>query len=175
MDKRIGLILLILSLSCSAIASEQKIVTNNQVYTVGIVPQFDTRRTIKIWRPILDDLQKRTGLRFTLRGSATIPAFEQEIKAGAFDFVYMNPYLITRIKNKQGYIPLVRDVGRSLHGILVVLKDSPIQSVKELAGKTIAFPAPNALGATLLTRSELSDQHQVSIIPHYVRLIARFI
>lgn len=166
---RLLLLLWIVLLPFSSHAYEAKPGEPHHAYTVGIVPQFDARRILKIWRPILDELEKRTGEHFTIRGSATIPTFELEFNAGAFDFTYMNPYLVTPIKNKQGYIPLVRDVGRALHGIIVVAKDSPIRSVKELAGKTVAFPAPNALGATLLARSELVDQYQVKVVPRFVK------
>jgi phosphonate transport system substrate-binding protein len=61
----------------------------------------------------------------------------------------MNPYHAIRANKKHGYAPLVRDVGRSLFGIIVVKKDSPIETVSELDGEIVAFPAPNALGAAL--------------------------
>jgi len=135
---------------------------------VGIVPQYEARRIYKIWRPILDKLEAATGLHFTLRGSPSIPAFESEFIAGAFDFAYMNPYHISPARNRQGYIPLVRDVGRRLQGILVVRKDSPIRSVQQLAGRVVAFPSPNALGASMLIRAELLDKFQLQVIPRYV-------
>ncbi|MCK4952060.1 MAG: phosphate/phosphite/phosphonate ABC transporter substrate-binding protein [Gammaproteobacteria bacterium] len=138
-------------------------------YTVGVVPQFDIRRIHAIWRPILNELGNRTGHNFVLRGSATIPSFEKEFSTGNFDFAYMNPYHVVIASRDQGYIPLIRDVGRKLYGIIVVRKDSPIKSVAELDGKKVAFPAPNALGATLLSRSELLDKYQVSVIPDFVQ------
>ena len=119
-------------------------------YTVGIVPQFETNRLYKIWRPILDELEQRTGLRFTLKGSTNIPDFENEFMSGSFDFAYMNPYHIMMASESEGYIPLVRDVGRTLNGVLVVRKDNAIRTVKELNHKKVAFPSPNAVGASLL-------------------------
>jgi len=55
-----------------------------------------------------------------------------------------------------------------LYGILAVRKDSPLQDVKELDGKKIAFPAPNALGASLLMRAELDMLHDVQVEESYV-------
>ena len=143
--------------------------TSSPVYSVGIVPQFDARRTYKIWRHILDKIQQATGLRFTLQGSPNIPAFEKALMSGAFDFAYMNPYHALLANHSQGYVPLVRDVGRRLQGILVVRRNSKIHSVMALAGKTIAFPSPNSLGATLLIRAELKDKYNIQLIPKYVR------
>lgn len=155
--------------SHTCFAEESSLKNNKTVYSFGVVPQFDTRRSYAIWRPILNELEKRTGFQFTLRGSINIPQFEVEFKAGKFDFAYMNPYHVMLAQKGQGYIPLVRDVAHSLHGIIVVKKNSPIKSLSELANKTIAFPAPSALGATLLVRSELEDKHHLKITPHYAQ------
>lgn len=166
--KPLLLSIVIIILPYGNVIAEQE---NNQgkIYTFGVVPQFDARRVYAIWRPILDELQKRTGLQFTLRGSSTIPQFELEFAAGKFDFAYMNPYQVTLDRNPQKYIPMLRDIGRSLHGIVVVQKDSPIKSVTELANNVMAFPAPNALGATLLIRSEFLDKHHIKVNPKYVQ------
>jgi phosphonate transport system substrate-binding protein len=114
-------------------------------------------------------LEQRTGLTFKLVGSPKIPVFEQKYEEGAYDFAYMNPYHLLVAHDCQGYLPLVRDGGRMLKGILVVAKESPIQSVQELAGKRVAFPSPNALGASLLMRAELAKLQGVEVIPHYVQ------
>jgi phosphonate transport system substrate-binding protein len=138
-------------------------------YLFGVVPQFSATQIVATWRPILDALEAATGRQFRLAGSDSIPAFEEEFAAGRFDFVYMNPYHFVHAERSQGYQPLVRDVGSMLYGIIVVRKDSPIQSVEELQHKRVAFPAPNALGASLLPRAELQRRYGIEIEPRYVR------
>lgn len=142
---------------------------DGKVYTVGVVPQFEARRIALIWQPILDEVSKRSGLKLELKASPNIPDFETQFSAGEFDFAYMNPYHAILANEKQGYTPLLRDNGRSLFGIIVVKKDSPIQSVKELDGKTVAFPAPNALGASLLPRAELDRKFNIKTNDIYVK------
>ncbi|MCW9004326.1 MAG: phosphate/phosphite/phosphonate ABC transporter substrate-binding protein [Gammaproteobacteria bacterium] len=139
------------------------------VYTIGIVPQYETQRLHAIWRPIITLLEQRTGLKFKLRGSPTIPDFEREFLQGKFDFAYMNPYHVLLANKTQGYKPLIRDHGRQLYGVLVTKKDGPIENIKDLDGKTIAFPAPNALGASLLMRADLQNIHHINIKPKYVK------
>ncbi|MEJ2608657.1 MAG: phosphate/phosphite/phosphonate ABC transporter substrate-binding protein [Candidatus Thiodiazotropha sp.] len=139
------------------------------IYSFGVVPQFEQRKLFRIWRPILNELERRTGLTFNLKGSSKIPVFEHKYIEGAYDFAYMNPYHMLKAHDSQGYLPLVRDGGRMLKGILVVSKDSPIKSVQELAGKHVAFPAPNALGASLLIRADLMNLYGVQVSPHYVQ------
>ncbi|MDH5434266.1 MAG: phosphate/phosphite/phosphonate ABC transporter substrate-binding protein [Gammaproteobacteria bacterium] len=139
------------------------------VFTVGVVPQFETKKLHRIWRPILDKLEQKTGYKFKLLGSPSISGFEKEFLVGKFDFAYMNPYHLAWSHKTIGYVPLVRDIKRSLYGVLVVRKDSPIKTPFELDGKKVAFPDPNALGASLLIRAELKKKFNITIIPHYVK------
>lgn len=139
-----------------------------RVYTVGVVPQFASTKINSIWTPILDELSEKTGLKFKLKGSLDIPSFEKQFNAGEFDFAYMNPYHLIVANKEQGYLPITRDVGRSLFGIIVVRKDSDITDVKALDGKKVAFPAPNALGAALIPRTEFSKKFNVDVEEKYV-------
>lgn len=143
--------------------------TDVPVYRFGVVPQFEQRKLFKIWSPILNELERITGLKFQLRGSSKIPEFEERFMSGGFDFAYMNPYHLVKANSSQGYVPLIRDNSRSLSGVLVVRKDSPIKTIADLHNKTIAFPAPNALGASLLMRSELHRNHGIEFTPKYVQ------
>lgn len=138
-------------------------------YTVGVVPQFEASKLHAIWRPILDRIEHKTGYHFKLRGSPGIPEFEREFVEGAFDFAYMNPYHLVMANEAAGYIPLVRDHGRQLFGVLVVRKDSDIDDPRQLQGKPVAFPSPNALGASLQMRQELHDKFGVTTRPRYVK------
>lgn len=141
---------------------------NAEVLKVGVVPQFEQRKMFRHWRPILSELEKITGLKFDLVGSSKIPVFEQQFTNGEYDLAYMNPYHILTAYKTQGYLPLVRDKNK-LNGVLVVEKNSPIKSVKQLRGKEIAFPSPNALGASLLMRSILIEKFAVKFKSRYVQ------
>ena len=139
-----------------------------QTITFGVVPQFGTKHFAEVWEPLIKRLQIDTGLSIRLIPSSSIPTFEADFAEGRFDFAYMNPYHYLCAKRDQGYKPLIRDQSKQLKGILVVRADSEIQSVKDLEGKTIAFPAPNALGASLYMRALLSRDHQIEFTPRYV-------
>lgn len=139
-----------------------------QTYTFAVVPQFDQRTLFAIWKPIVDELERRTGDSFKLVATLTINDFQRNLSLGAFDFVYANPYHIMKISSSQGYIPLVRDEA-ALRGVLVVRKDSPIQHISELDGKTVAFPSPNAIVSSLLIRADLSHLYKTTVNPLYVK------
>jgi len=137
-------------------------------YTFGVVPQFEQRKLYAIWKPVIDELARRTGLAFKLVTTLKIQDFEKEFLHGNFDFVYMNPYFMLKRSMSQRYIPLVRDKA-PLRGILVVQKDSLIKKISDLKGKVVAFPSPNAIAASLLIRADFERLYHVNVIPLYVK------
>lgn len=157
-----GLVALSFALARAAYGAE------DAVYSFGVVPQFEQRKLFAIWKPIVDELSKRSGVQLKLVATLTVPEFEHGLETGGFDFCYANPYHILREAKRQGYVPLVRDAV-PLEGILVVTKASPIRSVAELDGKTLAIPSPNAVGASLLLRSDLENIHRVRMSPLNVK------
>ncbi|MDX2425312.1 MAG: phosphate/phosphite/phosphonate ABC transporter substrate-binding protein [Cycloclasticus sp.] len=140
-----------------------------EVYSVGIVPQFESRQITHIWQPILKEVSRRSNIQLELKASPNMVAFEKQLKEGVFDFAYMNPYQAVTSQQMQGYMPLLNDNGRKLFGIIVVKKDSPIRSVQELDGQQVAFPSATALGATLLTRAELARKFNITLNGLYVK------
>jgi phosphonate transport system substrate-binding protein len=137
-------------------------------YSLGVVPQFEQRKLVAVWTPIIAELERTTGLSFKLMTTGKLNDFEKQYMAEQFDFVYMNPYFIVRGVKPGTYIPVVRD-NKPHRGVVVVRKGGPISTVADLAGKTVAFPSPNAIGATLMTRSELERLFGVKVVPLYVK------
>jgi phosphonate transport system substrate-binding protein len=62
----------------------------------------------------------------------------------------------------------VRDQ-KDLVGIIVVAKDGPIKSTKDLDGKVIVFPSPNAFAASLYMRALLTEKEKINFTPKYVK------
>lgn len=138
-------------------------------YSFGVVPQFDQRQIVTVWQPILDELTRRSGVQLALSGVPQVAEFEKRFVAGQYDLAYTDPYLASIVARQQGYQVLVRDHAAALYGLLVVRRDSPIRSPRELNGKIVAFPAPNTLGASLLVRADLTNKFHVRVTPRYVR------
>ncbi len=141
-----------------------------ETYSFGVIPQFESRKLASIWLPVLKELSRRTGHNIVMAGSLNIPNFQAAINLGKFDFAYMNPYQALKAMNgkEQKYVPLVRD-GSELQGIIVVRKDSLLTTPRLLDGKKVAFPSPNALGASILVRAELQGKFKIKIQPVYVQ------
>lgn len=140
----------------------------DEVYELTVVPQFSATEIHRDWQPLLERLQAMTGLRLKLRHARSIPEFEADFSRGGPDLAYMNPYHAVMARKAQGYVPLVR-AGRSLAGILVVRKDGNVRKLADLAGSELAFPAPNAFGASLYMRALLKEGHGLRVVPRYVK------
>jgi phosphonate transport system substrate-binding protein len=133
----------------------------------GVVPQQSASKLARTWNPLLEYLKQRTGVGFTFRTAPSIPEFERRVSAGAYDMAYMNPYHYTVFSESPGYLAFAKARDKQIKGIIVVRADSPIQSIHDLGGKTLAFPAPAAFAASILTRSYLAEQ-EVAFNPKYV-------
>lgn len=138
-------------------------------YSMGVVPQFDTKHTQHNWGPILDYLEKKTGHKFVLSLRSSISAFEQDLLAEKFDFAFINPFFVLRVAGPDKYQVLLTDEEDQLYGVLVVKKDSNITDVSQLQNQEIAFPAPNALGACMLIKADLLDLYGITVKPKYVQ------
>jgi len=138
-------------------------------FSIGIVPQFDSRKIEEAWSPIAKEIESKSGHRFTLRGSPSIPEFETRLYKGEFDFAYMNPYHFVQAHKIQRYTALLRDHAEPLQGIIVVRTDSTLNRIEEIHGKKIAMPAPNALGAALIPRAEFARKFKIAPEILYVK------
>jgi phosphonate transport system substrate-binding protein len=136
--------------------------------SIAIVPQYAATQLQAEWQPLLERVGADAGVEFALRFYPTIPDFEQGFLRGDTDFIYANPWHAVMAARARGYVPLVRD-REPLTGILVVPATSPARTLTDLDGQTIAFPAPNAFGASLYMRAILTESADVRFEARYVK------
>jgi phosphonate transport system substrate-binding protein len=136
-------------------------------YTLAVVPYQLPLATHRDWQPIAERLSLRLGVPVRLRVYHTFASFEAELLQGAPDFAFVNPYHQVMAHRRHGYVPLVRS-SNELRGILVVPRDSQIQSVAHLSGSAIVFPSPNAFAASLYMRALLVGHERVRFTTSYL-------
>jgi phosphonate transport system substrate-binding protein len=138
------------------------------IYHVAVIPRLPPAAVHRNWAPLVERLARDTGLDLRLKLYETIPAFERDLLDGVPDLAFMNPYQCVLARRARGYSPLVRDSALELGGILVVRRDSPVTHVRQLDGKVLAFPAPNAFGASLYLRALLIEEAGIRFTARYV-------
>lgn len=158
--KKIILILFFISHSLTANAQES--------LNFGIVPQQSASKLAQLWSPVFKYVETETGIKLSFETAPDIPTFEKRLSEGKYDFAYMNPYHYVVFSNKPGYKALSKAKDKRIKGILVVRKDSVINNLTDLQQSSLAFPAPAAFAASILTRSALTEGG-VAFTPRYVK------
>lgn len=138
-----------------------------QTYVVAVYPQFTPVDIGMRWMPLLKRLESAVGVSFQLRVFDKAPTFEVDFLYGGPDFLFLNPYHMVMANRAQGYVPLVRSVEPQM-GILVVERDGPVRTLADLQGGKVAFPSPNAFGASLYMRALLAEKEKIAFTPVYV-------
>ncbi|WP_299810794.1 phosphate/phosphite/phosphonate ABC transporter substrate-binding protein [uncultured Shewanella sp.] len=129
-----------------------------KVLTFGVVPQQAASTLAKGWAPVLAELSQNARFDLQFATAPDIPTFEMRLAKGEYDIAYMNPYHFTVFKESPGYIALAKEQDKYLRGLIVVKKGSGLTELRELNGKSLAFPAPAAFAASVIPRAILKQE-----------------
>lgn len=127
-----------------------------RVYRVGIHPLHNPQRLMEVYGPIVEAVNRAIPEHdIQLEASRNYEEFEKKLYGGQFDFALPNPYQ-TVLALRRGYRVVAKMADdRDFRGLILVRRDSGIHSVLDLKGKSVAYPAPTALAATLLPQQYL--------------------
>lgn len=122
---------------------------------LGLLPRLSEKEMIDGFTPLAQYLEKELGVKVKLIVPKDFDTWTNEAKAGAYDIAYTNPYLYVVVKKalKDAQpigIASEPEIGTKLYGTIIVKKESPIKSIAELKGKTIAATDPGSAGAYLV-------------------------
>ena len=135
---------------------------------LSVVPRSPPPETHREWSPFVERLSRDIGRPVALKIFSGISEYEQFTQSGRADLTFSNPYEFVQLHKRLGFIPLVRDDAERLSGALVVRSNDTLQSIRELDGQIIAFPHPNAFGASLYMRALLTTEFGIRFTPTYV-------
>lgn len=109
-------------------------------FSFGVISQRSAVLTAQYWNPILRYVSQQSGVPLQLKLAKSGPDHAQMIGRGAFDFLYSN-HNFTPDNDRIGYAVFARPLENAIRGQIIVLADSPIQSLAELQGRDIVFPS----------------------------------
>jgi phosphonate transport system substrate-binding protein len=131
--------------------STQPVFKNKNLYVFGIHPLHNPSRLFQVYQPMIDYINEHLdGDELRLEASRNYAAYDKKLFSGYFDFALPNPYQ-TVVSTENGY-RVFGKMGddKNFRGIILLRKDSGINTVNDLKGKTVSYPAPTALAATML-------------------------
>ncbi|MDH5517630.1 MAG: phosphate/phosphite/phosphonate ABC transporter substrate-binding protein [Gammaproteobacteria bacterium] len=120
-------------------------------YIFGVHPLHNPQRLHEVFSPLMTYLSQHVdNATFKLEASRNYASYNKKLYAGKFDFALPNPYqTVNAIKKGYKVFGKMAD-DHKFRGIILVRKDSQIQSISDLKGKVVSYPAPTALAATMM-------------------------
>lgn len=146
--KRAGLAL------AAVVGMQSAVLAAEESYYFNVLNHRSVALTAQYWNPIISYVTKKTGVPLELRLNKTSKENTAIAETGAYHFLYTN-HFFTPERDRLGYRVIARPVGAGTRSQLVVPKDSPIQSLKDLEGKEIAFPTPDGFTGYWLPMDQL--------------------
>lgn len=140
-SRRLFLLQLLLLTSCRG----KSIQSQGDELIVGTVSYSEGQQTIKQYDRFINYLGEKTGLLVRLEPTFNENKALERIRSRAWSLVFAPPGLAAIAISQAQYQPLFPLEGiNNLRSIIVVLKDSPIQNLKQLGGKTVALGQPGS-------------------------------
>lgn len=128
-----------------------------QSFSFGVHPLHNPQRLLEVFGPVMDRLEARIpGAHFRLEASRNYAAFDDKLYSRKFDFALPNPYQTIKAI-QHGYRVFAKvGVNEDFRGIILVRRDGPIHELMDLRGKSMSFPAPTALAASMMPQHFLA-------------------
>jgi len=119
------------------------------VLTVGFIPAEDSRAMVRQSQAILDIVAKHTGMKIDTFVGSDYNATVEALRAGHVDVALLGPFsyvLATTVAPVEafGVTVVARTMQPSYRSIIIAGKDSNINSIADLKGKTFAFVDPGS-------------------------------
>ena len=129
--------------------------------TMGVFPRRPVAKTHKFFKPLAEKLSQEMGEPVKLVVAKNFKEFWKGAKNGTYDLVHYNQYHYLLSHKEKGYkvIAVNEEFGsNSIAGSLSVRKDSDINSVNDLKGKTILFGGgKKAMGSYIAPTAALQN------------------
>ena len=127
-------------------------------YRFSPVNQYGIELTAKYWNPIIDYVTKKSGVKLQLKIGRTSADTTAYVLANEVEFIFSN-HLFSPERDGLGWKVFGRRQTPPIHSQIVVLADSPIKSLDQLANQEVAFPGPEALVAYKFSYAQLLNKH----------------
>ncbi len=126
---------------------------------MGVFPRRNTEVSHKMFSPMAEYLSKELGQEVQLVLSKNFASFWKGVKTKRYDIVHYNQYHYLKSHKDHGYQVILHNQEfrrDTLAGALIVRKDSGINQISDLKGKSIIFGGgPQAFVAYIATRQLL--------------------
>ncbi|MFJ3054754.1 phosphonate ABC transporter substrate-binding protein [Herbaspirillum sp. NPDC087042] len=141
-----------LPLSQSALAA--------QTLTVGLIPAEDSQSMLENSKAVIDTLQRQLGMPVKPFIATDYNGIIEALRARKLDVAYLGPFsyvLASSVANVEAFaVAETKKSGRSYYKSLIITRrDSGLQSLEQLKGRTMAFVDPSSASGHLFPSAGL--------------------
>ena len=163
----IALLMLTLSLvsGCSTgtqTLQESQTAQETKVLRVGAIPSEDSQKVRAAYKPLVDYLEKQTGMKVELFVATDYSGVIEAMRSGKLDVAYFGPfsYIMAADKaNAEAFaVEQKKGSGTSYRSIVITSPESGINSLEDLKGHSFAFVDPASTSGNLVPRSFLKKK-----------------
>ena len=129
-------------------------------YYVGFDRRLEPSEDVKMYMPLLNYLERTTGYKFRLRVFPQDVDIAREMGAGQVQFAIIGPLSLLRAEKygvKNLVIGITENGASSYRAMIVTQPGSPIKSIQDLRGRTLAFGARTSTQGYLIPRILLAQ------------------
>ncbi len=123
------------------LASAPSSAQENGVYRFSPVNLYGIELTASYWNPIIDYVSTRSGVKLQLKIGRTSADTTAYVLANEVEFVFSN-HLFSPDRDQLGWKVFGRRDTQPIRSQVVVLADSPVTKLEQLANEAMAFPGP---------------------------------
>jgi phosphonate transport system substrate-binding protein len=148
----------------------------------GVISRYNPRLMVEDYQPIMDYLTQNTDYKFELKLGKTYEETVKFLCEGSVQIASLGGFTYLKSQECSNSFPILRPLNRdgksTYTSIFIVRNDSPIKSLKDLAGHTVAFASSQSTSGYLVPRYTLSkagikltDLQQYKNFPHHDNVV----
>ncbi len=125
------------------------------------IPMDNRLKMLEGWTMLADYITEETGIPVEVDIKKSYNEIIEAMDNNEVDFCYCGPLVYVEAHKKAGAVPLVKPTanGKAFYNsVIIVRKDSGINSVSELKGKKFAFTDRNSTSGYLFPRAMLAEE-----------------
>jgi phosphonate transport system substrate-binding protein len=134
---------------------------DKQIIRFGVIPRYNPLVMYKRYQPIMDYLTAETPYRFELKISRDYPEAVRFLQQGVTQISSLGDVTFAEANLRYQAIPILKPLnneGKPFYRSAIIVKnDSPLTTIKELKGKTMAFGSLHSTSGNLIPRYLLWD------------------
>lgn len=152
-------ILLITALSIAFSTQGLFAQTRPSEITVTIIPHRSILGNEELYATFFSEMEKETGYSFVWLGSKTYDDVIEKIKTGVADIGYVGPFTYVTAQDSFGVQLICRTLSKKsvefYHSMIITRKDSGLNKLADLKGKSFSFTDPKSTSGYLFPLAQI--------------------